>query len=51
MVVLGYIMFAEILRENAYRLNVPSDLIFAFSSETKNAVEELWEVIEESLNS
>ena len=35
----------------AKELNVPSDLIFAFSSETKNAVEELWEVIEESLNS
>jgi len=35
----------------AKELNVPSDLIFSFSSETKANVEELWEVIEESLNS
>ena len=35
----------------AKELDVPSDLIFSFSSETKNTVEELWEVIEESLNS
>ena len=35
----------------AKELNVPSDLIFSFSSETKANVEEMWEVIEESLNS
>ena len=35
----------------AKELNVPADLIFSFSSETKTTVEELWEVIEESLNS
>lgn len=35
----------------AKELDVPDDLIFPFSSETKNMVEELWEVIEESLNS
>jgi len=35
----------------AKELDVPTDLIFSFSSETKNMVEELWEVIEESLNS
>ena len=32
-------------------LEVPANLIFPFSSETKNMVDELWEVIEESLNS
>lgn len=32
-------------------LDVPADLIFPFSSETKNTVKDLWEVIEESLNS
>lgn len=34
----------------AKELDVPSDLIFSFSSETKANVEEIWEVIEESLN-
>lgn len=35
----------------AKELDIPSDLIFPFSSETKAYVEEMWEVIEESLNS
>jgi len=35
----------------AKELDVPADLIFPFSSETKNMVDELWDVIEESLNS
>ena len=33
----------------AKELNVPEDLIFAFSAETKFNVEQIWEVIEESL--
>lgn len=32
-------------------LDVPADLIFSFSSETKSTVNELWDVIEESLSS
>ena len=35
----------------AKELDVPSDFIFPFSSETKDMVEEMWNVIEESLNS
>lgn len=41
----------EYLENISKELNVPSDLIFSFSSESKNTVQELWEVIEESLNS
>lgn len=33
------------------KLDVPADLIFSFSSETKSTVNELWDVIEESLSS
>lgn len=39
------------LENLAQTLNVPEDLLFSFSSETKNTVDELWEVIEESLHS
>ena len=35
----------------ASELDVPDDLIFPFSSETKFNLETVWEVIEESLNS
>ena len=35
----------------AKELDVPEDLIFPFSSETKFNLETIWEVIEESLNS
>ena len=35
----------------AKELDVPEDLIFAFSSETKFNLETIWDVIEESLNS
>lgn len=35
----------------AKELDVPSNFIFPFSSETKDMVEEMWNVIEESLNS
>ena len=35
----------------ACELDVPSDLIFPFSSETKFNVDTVWDVIEESLNS
>lgn len=35
----------------ANELQVPEDLIFAFSSETKHTVAELWDVMEESLQS
>lgn len=35
----------------ANELDVPDDLIFPFSSETKFNLETIWEVIEESLNS
>ena len=35
----------------AKELEVPEDLIFGFSSETKFNLETIWDVIEESLNS
>ncbi len=35
----------------ANELDIPKDLIFAFSSETKFNIENIWNVIEESLNS
>ena len=35
----------------AKTLDVPNDLIFPYSSETKQYVDTIWEVIEESLNS
>ena len=35
----------------ANELDIPEDLIFPFSSETKFNIETIWDVIEESLNS
>ena len=35
----------------AKELEIPDDLIFPFSSETKFNLETIWDVIEESLNS
>lgn len=35
----------------AQELDIPDDLIFPFSSETKFNLENIWEVVEESLNS
>ena len=36
--------------ELANELQVPNDLIFPFSSETKTQVKQIWDIIEESLN-
>jgi GTP-binding protein len=38
------------IEELAQVLDVPSDLIFPFSSETKEYVKDVWDVLEESLN-
>ncbi len=39
------------VNELAKQLNIDEDLIFPYSSETKQYVENTWEIIEESLNS